>query len=156
MKKSRMKLMVAFAFVAMALALPVSVTIGRTAGQGASKGASFVSVHQSVAYADEAAQAPSGSQDAAQVSAPAEPTWADKILAFISSSGTLVSGLVIVFEIVVRAFPSKNPLSLLVPARYAAASLASIFAFLANLLGLLVNSAQNSQNAVQPVAVKKT
>lgn len=75
----------------------------------------------------------------------AEPTWFDKILVALGASSGIVAGLVMLFEFFLRLFPSKKPLSLLIPARYAFVSLASIFTFLGSVATALINSAQNSQ-----------
>jgi hypothetical protein len=74
----------------------------------------------------------------------AEPNYLDKILAALAASGGLLGGLMIVFEMLMRAFPSKKPLSLLIPARYALSGLATIMKFLADVCDKLINIAQNA------------
>lgn len=91
--------------------------------------------------------------------APVPPTTFDKILEAIKNSGGIVAGLLVLFEIVVRIFPSKSPLSILVPVKYFVDSFATILLWLSNLLVSLINIANKSQVKLEktelPLSEKK-
>lgn len=72
-----------------------------------------------------------------------EPETLDPLLAFLMGAGGLVSALIILFEMFLRAFPKKNPKSLLVPVRYFCVSLAKILTFVGELCDKLIVVANN-------------
>ena len=85
--------------------------------------------------------------------APAEPvpekTAIEKVWDFLKSAGGFVAGFVVVFEIFVRAFPTKNPLSILVPVKHFIDTLGLILAWLSNLLVSLINAANKSESKLE-------
>lgn len=136
-------------------ALPLTVTFQR-ADTGNQASIDLADFRLSTQYAQADEQAP-----AEQVEAPApvadesaDPTWFDKILGFIAGSGGLIAALGIGLEVLFRLIPSKKPLSILRPARYACVSLATIFTFLGNLLTIALNAAQNSQQGLPQAKVE--
>ena len=85
--------------------------------------------------------------------APAEPvpekTAIEKVWDFLKSAGGFVAGFVVVFEIFVRAFPTKNPLSILVPVKHFIDTTILILGWLSNLLVSLINAANKSENKLE-------
>lgn len=80
-----------------------------------------------------------------------EPSFIEKVLAFLKGAGGYVAGAVVVFEIFVRAFPTKNPLSVLVPVKHFVDTLALILTWLSNTVLLpLINAANKSQEKLEP------
>lgn len=73
------------------------------------------------------------------------PTFLDGILKFLTSTSGLTTGVVVAAELAMRLFPSKNPLSFLVPAKYIVSSLVSILTWIQQLLMTLINAGQNTQ-----------
>lgn len=87
--------------------------------------------------------------------APAEPvSFIDKVWAFLQSTGGFLAGAVVVFEIFVRAFPTKNPLSVLVPIKHFVDVTILILGFVSNFLVSLINAANKSENKIEKKAVK--
>lgn len=85
--------------------------------------------------------------------APAEPvpekSAIEKVWEFLKSAGGFVAGFVIVFEIFVRAFPTKNPLSILVPVKHFIDTMILILGWFSNLLVSLINAANKSENKIE-------
>jgi len=74
------------------------------------------------------------------------PTFLDGVIKFISElSPSLIAGLLVVVEFILRATPSVKPLSILVPAKYACQGLAFILEWAAGLLDKLIIVAQNTK-----------
>lgn len=101
------------------------------------RGVNFTVLGES-AQAQEAQSAPAAEAEVAQ------PSYLDKLMAMLAGAGGLVGGLVIVFEMLMRAFPSKKPLSLLIPARYFCNAMSVILKFVADVMDKLINVAQNA------------
>lgn len=78
------------------------------------------------------------------------PKYFDKLIELLKSSAALVAGLVVAFEVALRAFPTVKPLSLLVPLKYAVDSLLYILGWLSNLLVSLINVANKSKQKLPP------
>lgn len=171
MKRTKLSL-AGFAMIFMIFALPISMSIGfdksaEVANQGTTEFSQFqtpsIDFAYNVAFAEEAAvDQPTAPEVAAPVEntgevggpeaggvrddgTPADPTWFDKVLAALAASGGLLAGLALIFEIVLRIFPSKKPLSVLIPVRYACVSLAAIFTLIGNFATTLINTAQNAE-----------
>lgn len=71
------------------------------------------------------------------VAAPQEvpgQSFFDKIISAIKISGAVVAGILLLFEMAVRILPSKKPLSLLLPVKYAVDSLVFILSWLSSAL----------------------
>lgn len=85
--------------------------------------------------------------------APAEPvpekTAIEKVWDFLSSAGGYIAGLVFVFEVFVRAFPTKNPLSILVPVKHFIDTAILILGWISNLLVSLINAANKSETKLE-------
>lgn len=78
-------------------------------------------------------------------------SFIEKVLAFLKGAGGYVAGAVVVFEIFVRAFPTKNPLSVLVPVKHFVDTLALILAWLSSTVLLpLINAANKSEEKLTP------
>lgn len=89
---------------------------------------------------------PALAQEAAATPA---PDLLDKALALIDKSTAMVAGFLAVCEVLLRAFPSKKPLSLLVPAKRIIDGLVKILNFLSeSILAPLINHAQKSEEKV--------
>ena len=78
-----------------------------------------------------------------------EKSAIEKVWDFLSSAGGFVAGFVVVFEIFVRAFPTKNPLSILVPVKHFIDVSVLILGWLSNLLVSLINAANKSENKIE-------
>ncbi|CAB4169995.1 hypothetical protein UFOVP903_43 [uncultured Caudovirales phage] len=77
---------------------------------------------------------------------PAEENFLDKLWKMLSSAGGMVTVGVVLFEIFVRAFPTKNPLSVLVPVKGVLDNLVKILNWVSNsLLVPLINVANKSK-----------
>lgn len=72
-----------------------------------------------------------------------QPTYLDKVLGFIGASGSVVAALIMMAEFLMRAFPSKKPLSLLIPAAYALHGISKIAGFLGMLADKMIEIANN-------------
>lgn len=80
-----------------------------------------------------------------------EPTFLEKVWAFLQTAGGFIAGGVVVFEIALRAFPTKNPHSILVPVKKAVDTLILIFTWLSNsVLIPLINAANKSREKIEP------
>jgi hypothetical protein len=94
---------------------------------------------------------PAASAAPAEVAGPSAPTYADKLIELLKKSGAVVAGFLVVAEIAMRAFPTKNPLSILLPLKYALDSLAFVLTWASSsVLVPLINAANKSQNKIVP------
>lgn len=85
------------------------------------------------------------------VEAPPEPTFIEKLWEILKSSGGIIAGAIVIFEIFVRAFPTKNPLSILVPVKHFVDTLALILSWLSNTVLIpMINAANKSQEKLAP------
>lgn len=102
---------------------------------------------QTPAPAASPAVTPTASPPTAAEGIPPEKTFLEKVLEALKSAGGIVSIVVVLFEILVRAFPTKNPLSVLVPVKFFIDNLALVLSWLSDkLLVPLINAANRSQN----------
>ena len=82
------------------------------------------------------------------------PIFIEKVWAFLQSAGGFIAGFVVVFEIFVRAFPTKNPLSILVPVKHFIDVSILILTWLSNLLVSLINAANKSETKIEKKELK--
>lgn len=87
-------------------------------------------------------------QEVSQVAAEVvkAPTFLDGVLKWMADnlSAPVVSGVVIVAEILLRVFPSSKPLSVLIPIRYACQKVSIILGVLGDIVDKLIVSANNA------------
>lgn len=97
-----------------------------------------------------------GAPDATPAPAETAPavSFIEKIWAFLQSTGGFLAGAVVVFEFFVRAFPTKNPLSILVPVKHFIDVTILILGFVSNFLVSLINAANKSETKVEKKEVK--
>lgn len=113
------------------------------------KNALTFTVEKTVAFAEEvAAPAATPAVEAPtaviqEAAAPTAPTFLDAILNWIAGSGAFMTALAMVFEFLMRLYPTKKPLSLLIPVKYVAVSLGAIFSFLGNFVDVLIEKANS-------------
>lgn len=73
-----------------------------------------------------------------------QPAFLDGILkAMDGISPAMVSGLLILAEVIFRMIPSAKPLSILVPVKYAMVGVAKILNFIGDMLQKLIDVANN-------------
>jgi len=79
----------------------------------------------------------------AQAAVIAAPTYFDSTLAWLTSNVGMVASGVGVLEVVLRLFPSVNPLSVLIPVQYAVVGVGKILQFLGdNVLTPMISAFQ--------------
>lgn len=71
------------------------------------------------------------------------PTFLDAILAFIKSPPVYWSAIVAGLEMAMRMLPTAKAMSLLVPIQYALKGLSTIFAWFADVLDVVIGTANN-------------
>jgi hypothetical protein len=82
---------------------------------------------------------------------PKPPTTFDKFIEMLKSSGGFIASFLVLFEVLVRVFPSKSPLSVLVPVKYFVDSAVLILQWLSTTLLLpLINIANKSETKLEP------
>jgi len=85
------------------------------------------------------------------VEAPPEKTFIEKLWEILKSSGGIIAGAIVIFEIFVRAFPTKNPLSILVPIKHFVDTLVLILSWVSNTVLIpMINAANKSQEKLTP------
>jgi len=80
-----------------------------------------------------------------------QPAFFDKVLAALKSAGGIVSGFLILFEVVLKMLPTVKPLSILLPVKYVVDSLSAILFWVSNsLLIPMINLANKSDEKLKP------
>lgn len=99
----------------------------------------------------ESIPAPPAATPVVEVKDPAAPNFLDKLLEAIKNSGGIVAGALVVVEIFLKLFPSKKPLSILVPVKYCVDSLITILSWLSNAVLIpVINLANKSEEKLKP------
>ncbi len=145
-----MKFLNLFLAVMLLMIQPVLAAAPKVSVGVSTASAQAPAVGSSVSKAESIPAPPVVAPQAAKVDE-AQPTFFDKILAALKSSGGIVAGFLVLFEVVLKLIPTAKPLSILLPVKYVVDSLSAILFWFSNsLLIPMINLANKSDEKLKP------